>query len=722
MSLPRLNLLCCCVSLALVGAGLNAQEIVFADFETETYEGWKATGTAFGGGPAQGTLPGQMAVDGFAGKRLANSFTGGDGSTGTLTSGEFTIAKPYISFLIGGGGHAGKTCLNLLVEGAVARTATGPNLHPGGSERLSRQGWDVRDLAGKTARLAIVDDATGGWGHINVDQIVFTDAKPPLWLKDARRELTAEKHWLHFPIQNSAPARKVTLELDGQRHPPLNIQLAESAEKADWWAPFDLSGLQGKSVAITVDTLPDSSQALAAISQDDAIHGADPLYQEALRPQFHFSARRGWLNDPNGLVYHNDTWHLYFQHNPYGWNWGNMHWGHATSPDLLHWTEHGEALSPDASGTMFSGSAVVDWKNSSGFGQNGQPPLCVFYTAAGEPFTQGLAYSTDGSGRPLAKYAGNPIIGEITPGARDPKVIWHEPTQRWVLTLYVEKDKTHYIQFFTSTDLKKWDYRSEIAGFFECPDLFELPVHGGKGGEKLWVLTAASSEYMLGTFDGVAFSPVTKMLPGHRGKEFYAAQTYSDAPEGRRVQIGWLRAPSPGMPFNQCMSLPLELGLRQTADGPRLTMKPTDEVSRLIGRKVNLLNTDSAFVLNSGQKRLLLGQTAPEHVRLRVRFTPGETGEVRFELRGASINFDAAKQELVVNGHRAPSPAVDGKQDITVFLDRTTIEVFSGNGLTYVPMPFIAKKEDRSLIVQAAGGAITIESIEVNEVASIWKK
>jgi fructan beta-fructosidase len=201
--------------------------------------------------------------------------------------------------------------------------------------------------------------------------------------------------------------------------------------------------------------------------------GRGTLYREPLRPQFHFSARRGWNNDPNGLSFYEGEYHLFFQHNPYGWGWGKMHWGHATSRDLLRWTEHGDLLFPDAMGPMFSGSAVVDWKNSTGFGAGAIPPLVPIYTAAGHPTTQCLAFSADG--RAFTKYNRNPILGQIAEGNRDPKVFWHEPTRRWVMVLYVgfpepgkvdadgRQARRDTIYILNSPDLKNWTLTGSTA-------------------------------------------------------------------------------------------------------------------------------------------------------------------------------------------------------------------------------------------------------------------
>ena len=690
-------------------------DIRFADFEGDDYGTWKTEGSAFGKAPARGALAGQMGVEGFQGRSLANSFNGGDGATGKLISPDFKIERNHILFLIGGGGYEKQTCLNLIIDGKTARSATGPNIKAGGSEKLESAFWDVSDLAGKTAHLEIVDAATGGWGHINVDEIVFTDDKPVLPRLNATREIEAKNRFLQLPVKNGGDKRKVTIFAAGKAVREFDIELAD--ETPDWLAPLDVSAWQGQKLIVQTDKLPAHSRALELITQSDEFGDS---YDEKLRPQLHFSARRGWLNDPNGLSFYGGEWHLFFQHNPYGWNWGNMHWGHATSRDLVHWQEQNEALYPDALGTMFSGSAVVDWKNSSGFGKNDKPPLVLLYTAAGNPFTQGLAYSNDG--RTFTKYEKNPVVPNITGGNRDPKVIWHAPSQQWIMTLYVEKDGLHTIHFFASPNLRDWKKISVAEGvkgtkyLFECPDFFELPLDGNTQNKK-WILTAANAEYAIGSFDGTSFTPEIAELPGQRGRGFYAAQTFSDAPDGRRIQIGWLQAPSPGMSFNQAMSLPLELTLVSTPEGPRLRYQVAREIENLRAKSYEV----GPLSLAPDAKNPL-SQVKNELLEIRATFKPNDAKIVRFTVRGVPIIYDAAQQEISVNGHVTPAPLRDGTQKLVIYTDRTAFEVFASDGLTYVPMPIISNAENLGVEVAVEGGAATFLELAAHDLKSIWGK
>lgn len=708
-------------SLVLGVIAEDAKDIVIADFEGKDYGAWKVTGDAFGNGPAQGTLPLQMNVEDFLGKGLVNSFPGGDKSTGTLTSPEFKIERKFITFLIGGGAHEGKTCMNLVIidpsspgsavaSGKVVRTAVGPNSNPGGSEDLEPASWDVGDLVGMMAQIQIVDNATGGWGHINVDQIVLSDKPGVVAKKDMarERELTIEKRYLHFPVKNAGKKGKkqrIAVLVD----PPspgsgaasgevVREFEADMSEDPDWYAHLDVSAWQGKKATIRVDKVPEDSKLIDMVTQADTIWNVDQVYKETLRAQLHFSPKRGWNNDPNGMVYADGEYHLYFQANPYGWPWGNMHWGHAVSKDMVHWEELPIALYPQKFGDWaFSGGAVVDKDNTSGWKKGTNSLIVATYTSTGRG--ECIVYSND-RGRTFQEFEGNPIIKH---GGRDPRPLWYEPGKCWVIAVYDEFEKGQYVGFYTSTDMKTWTFQSRIKDFYECADLFELAA----GDKKYWVLTAASSEYMIGQFNGKKFTPETAKLKGHLGKAFYAAQTFSHDPQGRIVQMGWLQTATPGMPFNQAMSLPNELKLRQTAEGTRLTWTPVKELESL---------------RDGGDQGTSLSNFKAELMEVRVGFEPGEAETVEMTLRGAKIAYDVKKQEIVINGHRAPAPLVDGKQNITAYVDKTVLEIFASDGLTYIPLPFTPKVEDQSVTVEEKGGKVKEMSLHAFKLKSCWKK
>jgi fructan beta-fructosidase len=699
-----------------------ADDIVLADFEGKDYGDWKTTGEAFGPGPAQGTLPRQMKVGGYLGHGLANSFYGGDKSTGTLTSPEFKIERPYISFLIGGGGWTGKTCMNLLVDGRVVRSATGPNVVPGGSEELAPASWDVSDLPGRTARIQIVDNATGGWGHINVDQIILTDRKPPKLLADQTREIVVGKHYLNLPVKNGAPKRKMVVLVDGQPAREFNIELADAAP--DWWAPLDVRAFQGRRITLCVNQLPEDSTGLKAIEQGDTLKGAENLYHEKLRPQFHFTPRRGWTNDPNGLCYYKGQYHLFFQANPYGVKWDNMHWGHAVSRDLIHWTETDMALYPDALGVCFSGSAVVDHANTTGF-QTGKdaPIVCVFTSMGPQRGAQSLCYSADG-GKSWRNYDKNPVLDNLTPGNRDPKVIWHAPTKKWVMALYLSQDKKSdkpaKYALFGSPDLKAWTKLCEIEppDCGECPDLFELPVDGNPKNTR-WVFWGGNGNYFVGRFDGTTFTPeggFQFFVASH--SFYYASQSWNDIParDGRRIQIAWMNGSQyPGMPFSQQMSFPRELTLRTTPDGIRMFCNPVREIEKLHGKAHAWKNA----ALKPGENPL--AGMSGDLFDIRAEIEPGNAREIAFGLGGVKVGYDTASKQLSCGKARTLVEPVNGRLRLQLLLDRTSVEVFANDGRMTLNHCFVPDDAHRAPALTADGGEAKVISMKVYELRSAWE-
>jgi len=678
------------------------------DFDDEDYGDWQVEGTAFGTGPARGTLPGQMEVTGFLGAGLVNSFVGGDGSTGTLTSPAFVIERRYIQFLIGGGKYADQTCINLIVDGQVVRTATGPNDRPGGTEHLDWAQWEVSDLGGKTATLKIVDQATGGWGHINIDHIIQTDRKLPVLL-DRSRGITAEKPYLNLPVKNGAPKRRMRVVVDGQTERDFVIPLADA--EPDYWVFMDLVPFRGKTLTLQVERLPEDSAALAAIEQGDAIKGAENLYREALRPQFHFTTRRGWNNDPNGLVYCAGEWHLFYQHNPYSTEWDNMHWGHAVSRDLVHWQELPVALYPDALGPCFSGSAVVDEKNTAGFQTGAEKAIVCIYTAAGSPVVQCLAYSND-RGRTWTKYQGNPVLPHIIGGNRDPKVIWYAPERKWVMALFL--DQNDY-GLFSSPDLKQWERLCTVTipGTAECPEFFEIPVEG-RAGETRWVFYGGNGQYLIGRFDGKTFTAESGPHALNRGNCFYASQTFNGAPDGRRIQIAWGTTGMPGMPFNQMMDFPVDLTLHETDEGLRLFVVPVREIAALHQDGKQWKDV----VLQPGTNPL--SGLSGELFHIRAEFETGDAGAFGVTVRGIPVTYDAKAEQLTCRGCSVPLKPENGRVRLELLADRTTLEVFANHGRVYMPIGVIAPEANRSLEVFIRAGTTTMRSLEVWPLKSTW--
>lgn len=540
---------------------------------------------------------------------------------------------------------------------------------------------------------------------ICINETVQDQVAPPA-AQTLEKELMISKRYLLFPLKYTEEkgGKHVSVLVDGAAVRDFDINMVDNP---DWYAHLDMSQWLHKKVIVRVQDMPDHSKVLDRIIQSDSIWNEDQVYGEPLRAQLHFSPRRGWNNDPNGMVYADGEYHLYFQHNPYGWEWGNMSWGHAVSKDLVHWKELPIAIHGYKYGDMaYSGGAVVDHKNTSGLRTGKNSLIVATYTSTGRG--QCLVYSND-KGRTFQEYSGNPVI---TRANRDPRPLWYEPTKQWINVVYDEIGNERYFNFFTSPDLKSWTYQSRIPGFFECPDFFELPCEG----KKLWVLTGASSEYMLGTFDGKSFTPQTPLLKGHQGKGFYAAQTFSNEPKGRIVQIGWLQMRTVQMPFNQGMSLPLELKLLQTPEGPRMTWTPVSELKKLRTKSYRIGKL--ALVPDAPNP---LAKVSGELLELRASFVPESTSTTTFEVRGIAITYDAATQQLTVNGERVHAPLIHGRQQITVYADRTALEVFASDGLVYVPMPLFPDPHNLSLKVSVTGGNVKFKALEGYELQSIWK-
>lgn len=434
--------------------------------------------------------------------------------------------------------------------------------------------------------------------------------------------------------------------------------------------------------------------------------------QAALRPRYHFTAKAGWLNDPNGLVFFKGEYHLFFQHNPHGTQWGNMTWGHAVSKDLVHWKQVENAIGPDDLGTMFSGSAIVDKKGDAGFGKGA---LLLFYTAAGgtndaskgKPFTQCLAYSTDG--RTFHKYAHNPVVPHIEAENRDPKVMWHEPSKSWAMSLYLQNNR---FAILTSRNLKTWTQASELTvpGTDECPDFFELPLDGDKA-RKHWIFSGANGHYMVGRFDGKVFTPETPVLASNHGPNSYAAQAFFNDPKGRVVQIAWMRGVEfPGCLWNQQMSVPRVLTLRSTPVGPRLFSNPAPELK-------SLRNGEYVFLEHKGGGNLD-GHQRPKAFEIELRADVAADSELKLEFGGRKISYESNSGLLKVGTHQVDIGRVTDLR-LQIYIDTASVEVFAQNGQFSIPVytPFEQQTDKYSLHTT---GSVKLTTFKEHALKSAW--
>ena len=733
------RLLCSsCLSFALLALALPMQanaapDILISDFEAADYGDWNVEGTAFGKAPAKGKLGGQQQVTGFEGKGLVNSFLGGDKPTGKLTSPAFTIERDYIKFLIGGGGHKGTTCMNLLIDGKVVLSAGGPNTRPGGSESLNWENWDVKKYKGKKAVLQIVDAASGSWGHINVDQISQSDTKAkkkpgPAPSKGGKgnphpenaQEIKITGKYIIFPVSNKGQRGRTTIHVGDQLVHNLDCDFPPNKDAIDWWTYLDMSEYVGKTAKVTAKAAPEICE---LFESSDEIRHLQPLYDEALRPQFHISQMRGWNNDPNGMFYHDGRYHFFWQCNPAGRGWANMYWGHATSPDMVHWTEHDRALRSFggdvknrhpkmAVKNCFSGSGNVDLNNTAGWQVGDEKTLVLAFTDTG--CGESLAYSTD-AGKTWKYYEGNPVIKH---SGRDPKLMWYAPGKHWVIAVFdQDKDKKigKNIALYASKDLKTWKLTGKIPGYFECAEIFELPVDGDATKTK-WVIFAADARYAIGHFNGKKFTPE------HEGKHrvhwgnYYASQCFSNPPDGRVVQVGWTRGlDMPDMPFNQTFTVPTNLTLHTTEDGVRMFATPIKELEQL--RKPNP-KTAANKALTAAAPAVTF-DVQDQLFDIVVTLKKGTASKAVLQFGDNRATYDFAAQKL----DEMPLKMQGGTVTFRVLVDRPMYELIGGGGACYKTTGRRDKgKPIGTISLSAEGGSLTVESLKAYEMTSTWKK
>ena len=462
------------------------------------------------------------------------------------------------------------------------------------------------------------------------------------------------------------------------------------------------------------------------------------------RPHYHFTPPQNFMNDPNGLVFYDGEYHLFYQHNLLGDTWGHMSWGHAVSRDLLHWEHLPVALHEEHGVMAFSGSAVVDRRNTSGLGTQGNPPLVAIYTGHSDlEQTQNIAYSID-RGRSWIKYSGNPVLAIGSREFRDPKVFWHERTGQWIMVTVLSDQ--YKVRFFGSPDLKQWSHLSDFGpaggtdGLWECPDLFPLLVEGEpetrKWVLKVDVLKGTGAQYFVGDFDGTQFTNEAANDDVKRvdfGEDFYAAQSWSDEPHGRRIWIAWMNNWEyanliPTSPWRGVFSIPRELGLRLEDGRFHLIQKPIDELQQL-RRPLFHAGERELSQVNAQLSRLELNRA----LEISIELAFGHASEFGIALgtgpaEQTLIGYDLQAQEMFVDrrhsGDSSFSPAFAGvhralltprerKIRLQVFLDTCTAEVFGNEGRAVISDLIFPDHGELSLQLYADEGDMHLHALDI---------
>lgn len=522
--------------------------------------------------------------------------------------------------------------------------------------------------------------------------------------------LDVTEDYLLLPIQDDAPEGKICIVKDNEQKGTLmNVRLAR--ERVDSYVPFALSAYKGQHISIEIQGVPETALCWKELKLSGSF---DMANKESFRPVYHHTPAYGWMNDPNGMFYKDGVYHLYFQYNPYGSVWGNMHWGHSTSTDLMHWKFEGCAIVPDAWGAIFSGSCVVDHENTAGFGKEA---VVAFYTSAkstpwGDIQMQSMAYSLD-NGKTFTKYEGNPILTSSEKDFRDPKVFWYAPGKHWVMILAVGQ----HMEIYSSVNLKEWKKESEFGamqgahgGVWECPDLVEIPVEGTR--EKKWVLICnlnpggsfggSAAQYFVGSFDGKKFvneSPTqTKWMDW--GKDNYATVTWNNAPDGRCIALGWMSNWQyannvPTRQYRSANTLARDLTLYREGQELYLKSTPSVEVKKARGKKVSIPSfkvSEKHEIVNLFEEKqgayeveIVIQNAGASKIAFCLLNDKGEKVSMYYDLNRKQFVMDRSESGTVDFSKDFPAVTVapvnvDKELTLRLFVDRSSIEAFGEDG------------------------------------------
>lgn len=517
---------------------------------------------------------------------------------------------------------------------------------------------------------------------------------------------------LLLPVQESAEMSNIKVIAGNKQMKSLNVRLAMN--KVDYYVPLYLDEFnEEKTLALDIHVNGNyrNDGGISTFTCWKNIKNAesfDTTNREQYRPLYHHTPAYGWMNDPNGMFFKDGVWHLYFQHNPYGSQWENMTWGHSTSTDLIHWTFQGDPVQPDAWGSIFSGSSVVDKNNTAGFGENA---IVALYTSAGENQTQSMAYSTD-NGKAFTKYDGNPIITSNVPDFRDPHMFWNEDIKKWNMILAAGQQ----MNIYSSDNLKDWKFESSFGaeygshgGVWECPDLMKMKVRGTD--KEKWMLVCninpggpsggSATQYFVGDFDGHKFTceskpEVTKWMD--YGKDHYATVTFDNAPNGRHVALAWMSNwqyanQVPTLQYRSANSIPRDLGLFEYKGNTYCSVTPSEEITAARSKKPSKsLSEACEMVVNlKGDATITLSNSKGEKVVMTYK-AKDETFSMDRTLSGKT-DFSSDFAAITT------APVYGKMNKLRIFIDKSSIEVFDNDGkMAMTNLVFPTKPYDKVTI------------------------
>ncbi|MBR6715105.1 MAG: DUF4980 domain-containing protein [Prevotella sp.] len=489
--------------------------------------------------------------------------------------------------------------------------------------------------------------------------------------------------YLLLPVQEKEEIANIRIIVNNEQRQTFNVKLA--VDKVDYFVPVDIKRFGSNNVLLDINFHGDrrtkgAIKDFACWKEMKQSNGFDTANRERFRPLYHHTPVYGWMNDPNGMFYKDGVYHLYYQWNPYGSQWENMTWGHSTSRDLIHWEAQPTAIEPDAIGTIFSGSCVVDKKNDR---------VVAFYTSAGQNQVQSMAVSKD-NGITFQKEASNPILTSNEPDFRDPKAFWNPEIQKWNLVLAVGQE----MRIYSSPNLKDWTYESSFGkgygnhdGVWECPDLMKLQVRGTD--KQKWMLICninpggpfggSATQYFVGDFDGKKFTCEHKDTRWmDYGKDHYATVTFDNAPDGRKIALAWMSnwqyANSvPTMQYRSANSVPRDLNLFEYQGETYCSVTPSKELLSARGKKVKKLSETCEVVIDMKAKtEIVLSNTKGEQV---IMSYDGKNGTFSMDRsKSGNVSFSEAFPVVTV------APTYGDIHQLRIFIDRCSIEAIDADG------------------------------------------